>query len=238
MIQFERQQKIVDYLTHTNVAKIAELAKHLYTSEASVRRDISALEASGIVTRVYGGVVLSHNQNEVLPAKIRESENSHFKNIIAQTAAELLRDDDTIIFDNSSTVRAICKYIKKRKNLKIITNNLAICSELKDTDITVYCTGGEYYKKRDSFLGPYAMDFLQTVHADSCFFSCKGLSNEGVMTDVSELEISIRKIMMKQSRNSYFLCDSSKIGKTYTFSLCKTDDVTSIICEKELPDFS
>ena len=90
MIQYERQQKIVDYLTHTNVAKIGELARHLYTSEASIRRDIAALEKTGIVTKVYGGVVLTRFQNEVLPAKIRESENSHLKNLIAQKAAPSL----------------------------------------------------------------------------------------------------------------------------------------------------
>lgn len=237
MIQYERQQKIVDYLTHTPIAKIGELAKHLYTSEASIRRDIAALEAEGIVTKVYGGVILSQYQNEVQPAKVRESENSQIKNVIAQKASELIHDDDIIIFDNSSTVRGLCKYIKKRKNLKIITNNLAICDELKDTDITVYCTGGEYYKKRDSFLGPYAEDFLRTIHADSCFFSCKGLSDEGILTDVSELEVSIRKIMMKQTKKVYFLCDSSKIGNTYTFKLCDASNVTKIICDKELPDF-
>lgn len=237
MIQFERQQKIIDYLTRTNVAKIGELARHLYTSEASIRRDIAALEASGIVTRVYGGVLLSHYQNEVSPAKLRESENSQIKNIIAQKASELIHDGDTIIFDNSSTVRSICKYIKKRKNLKIITNNLAICNELKDTDIKVYCTGGEYFKKRDSFLGPYAEDFLRGIHADSCFFSCKGLSEDGILTDVSELEISIRKIMMKQAKQIYFLCDSSKIGNAYTFQLCTADNITEIICDKELPAF-
>lgn len=237
MIQFERQQKIVDYLTETPIAKISELAKHLYTSEASIRRDIAALETEGIVTKVYGGVILSQYQNEVQPAEIRKSSNSEAKNQIARQAAELIHDGDTIIFDNSSTVRSICKYIKKRKNLKIITNNLAICNELKDTDITVYCTGGEFFKKRDSFLGPYAEDFLRSIHADSCFFSCKGLSDEGILTDVSELEISIRKIMMKQSNKTYFLCDSSKMGNTYTFQLCNADNVTDIICDKELPDF-
>ena len=237
MIQYERQQKIVDYLTQTNVAKIGELARHLYTSKASVRRDIATLETTGIVTKVYGGVVLSRYQNEVLPAKIRESENSQLKNLIAQKAAELIHDDDTIIFDNSSTVSALCKYIKKRKNLRIITNNLAICDELKDTDITVYCTGGEYYKKRDSFLGPHAEEFLRSVHADSCFFSCKGLSEEGTLTDVSEAEISILKLMMKQSKNTYFLCDSSKLGKKYTFKLCEAEDVTQILCDHDLPNF-
>lgn len=238
MLQYERQQRIVDYLSQKPIAKIGELARHLYTSEASIRRDIASLEAAGIVARVYGGVVLSHYENEVLPAELRESENSKIKNVIALRASELIHDGETIIFDNSSTVRALCKHIKKRKKLKIITNSLSICNELKDTDITVYCTGGEYYKKRDSFLGPYAEDFLHSINADSLFFSCKGLSNDGVLTDVSELEISMRKNMMRQANKTYLLCDSSKLGAKYTFKLCDAIDITEIICDQSLPDFT
>ena len=237
MIQYERQQKIVNYLSHTPIAKVGELAKHLYTSEASIRRDIAVLESEGIVTKVYGGVILSQYQNEVQPAEIRKSSNSEAKNQIARKAAELIHDGDTIIFDNSSTVSGLCKYIKKCKNLKIITNNLHICNELRDTDINVYCTGGEYFKKRDCFLGPYAEEFLSTIHADALFFSCKGLSDEGILTDVSESEISMRKLMMKQAQKTYFLCDSSKLGTTYTFKLCDVNDNTGIICDKELPEF-
>lgn len=238
MIQYERQKKIVDYLTHTPIAKIGELARHLYTSEASIRRDVAILESEGIVTKVYGGVVLSQYQNEVQPAEIRKSSNSEEKNLIAQKAANLIHDGDTIIFDNSSTVSGLCKYIKKCKNLKIITNNLHICNELWDSDVAVYCTGGEYYKKRDCFLGPYAEDFLSTIHADALFFSCKGLSEDGFLTDVSESEISMRKLMMKHADKVYFLCDSTKFGKTYTFRLCVAEDVTEIICDKELPSFT
>lgn len=237
MLQYERQQSIIDYLTQTHTAKISELAKHLYTSEASIRRDILVLESAGIVTRVYGGVVLSQYRNEVLPAELRVSENAEMKSIIAQRAAELIQDGDTIIFDNSSTVMGICKHIRKRKNLKIFTNNLSICRELRDTDIIVYSTGGEYYKKRDAFLGPRAETFLRSVNADSVFFSCKGLSDSGVLTDASEAEISMRRVMMEQARNSYFLCDSSKLGALHTFKLCDASDVTQIICDKEIDNY-
>lgn len=236
MLQYDRQQGIIDYLSKTRTAKINELARHLYTSEASIRRDIAALESAGIVTRVYGGVVLSQYRNEVLPAELRVSENSEMKSIIAQEAAELIQDGDTIIFDNSSTVMGICKHIRKHKNLKIFTNNLSICRELRNTDITVYSTGGEYYKKRDAFLGPRAESFLRSVNADSVFFSCKGISNDGILTDVSEAEISMRRIMMEQAKNSYLLCDSSKLGTLYTFKLCDACDVTKIICDSELPE--
>ena len=237
MLQYERQQAIVDYLKQHHTATIHALAKHLYTSEASARRDVAALEAAGLVIKVYGGVVLPEHKNEVVPVELRESANSAAKEIIALEAAKRIHDGDTVFFDSSSTVRRICKHIKSRKHLKIITNNLRICQELKDTDITVYLTGGEYYKKLDCFLGSYAERFIASINATSMFFSCKGLSNQGALTDVSETEIAIRQAMLAHAENSYLLCDASKVGQKYAFTLCHAKDLTEILCDKELPSF-
>ena len=237
MLQYTRQQSILKYLQERHTATIGELAKAIFTSEASVRRDIAAMESEGLVVRVYGGVVLAEHKNEVVPPALRDGANSAAKEAIALRAAELIHDGDTVIFDSSSTVRRICKHIRKRKNLKVITNNLRICEELKDTDIAVYVTGGEYFKKRGCFLGPYAERFLTSVNADSVFFSCKGLSPAGYLTDVSEDEISMRSAMLRQSRNSYFLCDSSKAGIGCTFTLCHAEDVTDILCDTDLPEY-
>lgn len=238
MLQIERQQNILAYLKENRTAKISQLAKSIYTSEASVRRDIAALEASGLVSRVYGGVILAQYKNDVVPPQLRDSANSAAKEVIAQEAARYIHDGDTVFFDSSSTVRRICSHIKRRKNLKVITNNLRICTELQDTDITVYLTGGEFFKKRNCFLGPYAERFIASVNADSLFFSCKGLSPSGLITDVSEDEISFRSVMLRQARNSYFLCDDSKLNTGCTFNLCHADDVTAVLCNVPVPDFS
>ena len=237
MLQYERQQAVLDFLKSHHTATIHALAKHLYTSEASIRRDIAALEAAGLVVKVYGGVVLPEHKNEVVPVELRESANSAAKEVIAQEAAKLIRDGDTVFFDSSSTVRRICKHIKNRKHLKIITNNLRICQELKETDITVYLTGGEYYKKLDCFLGSYAERFIASMNATSVFFSCKGLSQDGLLTDVSETEIAIRQAMLAHAENRYLLCDSSKVGQKYAFTLCHANELTEVLCDKELPSF-
>lgn len=237
MLQYERQQTIMNYLKQHHTASIHALARHLYTSEASVRRDIAALEAMGLVVRVYGGVVLPEHKNEVVPVELRESANAAAKEIIAAEAAKYIHDGDTVFFDSSSTVRRICKHIKHRKGLKIITNNLRICQELKDTDISVYCTGGEFYKKLDCFLGSYAERFIASINATSVFFSCKGLSEDGILTDVSEAEIAIRDVMLKHAENRYLLCDSSKAGAKYAFTLCHARDLTAVLCDRDLPQY-
>ena len=86
-------------------------------------------------------------------------------------------------------------------------------------------------------MGPYAERFIASINANSVFFSCKGLSQEGLLTDVSETEIAIRQAMLDHADNRYLLCDSSKVGQKYAFTLCPAADLTQILCDTEIPKF-
>lgn len=230
----QRQQQILNYLSDHHFASIDEIAKRIYVSGATVRRDLAKLEQKGFVKIVYGGVILSEYSNEVVPASLRDRENTSQKEEIAKEAAKLIKDNDIVIFDASSTVRRICRHITNRKNLTIITNNLRICEELKNSNISVYCTGGALIKKRDCFLGHYAEEFLRNVTASSMFFSSQGLLENGDIVDSSEEETALRKIMLSRVRNKIFLCDSSKFGREYPFTLCNISDITQVISDKSI----
>ncbi len=184
MIQVGRQQQIMELLHAKHFMTVSEIAESIYVSEATVRRDISKLAEQGLVKQVYGGVVLSEYRNEVVPISLRDKENSAKKEQIAMKAAELIHDNDTVIFDASSTVRRICRHITERKNLTIITNNLRVCQELKDSDVTVYCTGGALMTRRECFLGHYAEEFIRGIKADAVFFSSQGYSENGEITGI------------------------------------------------------
>ena len=230
MIQYEREQSIIDYLEKNRLASIKELANAIYTSEASVRRAVAELEKSGYVEKVYGGVILSKYKTSIIPARLRDSENSAAKDDIAKKAAELIKNGDTVIMDASTTVFRICRYIKKHKNLRIITNNLRICGEFTESDdIEVYCTGGRYNPRNCCFLGSYAESFINSVCADVMFFSAQGLNSDGEITDVNEREVSMRKAMLSRADRKVFLCDSSKIGLTKPFKICSKDDIDEVL---------
>lgn len=229
MENFQRQQEILRYLQIKHFASIAELSQILYTSQATVRREIQKLEAKGAVKSVYGGVVIAEYSKSPVPIFLRDKENSANKEKIAEKAATFISDNMTIIFDASSTVRRMCKYIKKRKGLIIITNNLRVCEELRDFDGQVICTGGTLIPRRDCFVGHFAESFIKTVKADMLFFSSQGLSQNGDITDSSEEEISLRKIMLESAKKKFFLCDSSKKNRDFPFVLCNTADITKVI---------
>ncbi len=232
---FERQNQLYDILKEKGSATVAELARMLYTSEASVRRDISALEKSGLVSRVYGGVVLASYKNSELPLSLRDAENSKIKEEIARRAAAYIEDGMTVIIDSSSTARRIVKYISHLKGLRIITNNLSIFEEGRRLDFEIYCTGGYYSRKGNDLLGPSAESFISSVTADILFFSAEGIDKSGEITDVSEERNSLRRVMMARARKRYFLCDDSKIGVRRTFTLCSAAELDGVICNAPLP---
>ena len=71
MIRYDRQQKILEYLEKKQSATVKELSDILFSSEASIRRDVETLEGQGYVKKIYGGVILSKYQNGVIPVNLR-----------------------------------------------------------------------------------------------------------------------------------------------------------------------
>lgn len=227
----ERQHQILNYLLENHFASIEEIAKRIYVSGATVRRDLQKLEQKGYVKTVYGGVVLTEYSNEIVPVSLRDKENVSAKEYIAAKAAQLINDNETIILDSSSTARRICRHIKNRKNLTVITNNLRICEELKDTNISLYCTGGAHMRRHDCFIGHLAEEFLKRISASTLFFSSQGITENGDIVDSSEEEVALRRTMLTRAKNKIFLCDSSKFDKNYPFTLCNISDITEMISD-------
>ena len=235
MIQYERRQSILQYLEKRQSASMRELADHIFASEASVRRDVATLEEQGYVERIYGGVILSQYRNSVVPLDLREGEHSAEKEQIAKRAAEMIPDGCTVMLDASSTARRIVKYLGNRRDLKIITNSVKLFDAPIGEHITLYCTGGTYSRHNHDFVGAGAETYLRSVTADFLFFSSQGLSDDGEITDVSEEETALRRVMLSRAKKRIFLCDSSKLGTKRVFTVCHKDELDGILCDAPLP---
>lgn len=235
MIQYERQQNILSLLQQRGTASVRELSAAVFASEASVRRDIEVLEKKGYVKRIYGGVMLSRHENSVIPLDLRDPEHSSVKEQLARRAAALIPDGATVLIDASSTTRRILRYLGHRRDLRIITNNLRLLQEAKDPTIQFYGTGGAYNPSNHAFVGPAAEAYVRGISADLLFFSSQGITEEGEITDVSEEETALRRVMLSRAKRRIFLCDSSKIGVRRVFTLCTRQDVDEIICDIPLP---
>ncbi len=212
---------------------VEELANKLFISEPTVRRDILVLEKKEIITRKRGRVNLKINAaDKRIPLFIRDMENNASKKEIALKAISHIKDGDVIMLDASTTAYCILPHLVNFKEIFVITNGAKTAIELAAMGIRTICTGGELTQESFSYVGTDAENILKNYNADIAFFSCRGLTEDGLATDNSILENSMRKIMIKNSRKSYLLCDKSKLGKTYLNTLCHIKELDGFITDK------
>ncbi len=236
MLPLERQQHILEILAEKQAVSVEELCARLYSSGATIRRDLQILENSGQLRRTHGGAVFLDGNAKDFPLQMRENENLSAKDIIARVALQHIHSGQTIFMDASSTVGQLAVRLKGFRNLRIITNGLKTADMLAGAEgVTVYCTGGRLRENAKSFVGVQAMEFASRFNADLAFFSCRGVHEVSGITDSTEEEADLKRIYMRQARRAFLLCDDSKLGKEFFCKIGDLDSVDDIICNIPLP---
>ena len=216
MLEVERFEKIMEYLREKKTAPVNVLAK---------------LERKGLVKRLHGGAILLDGANQELPLYLRERQNTDAKRIISEKASHHIVEGQTIFLDASSTAQYLIKYFENYQNLTIITNGLKTAQELNSLSHRIYCTGGLLLHNSSAYVGDFAADFVRNFNADIMFFSSRGVSESGQITDASREETYIRQVMLQQSRKHIFLCDHNKIGQVYCYNLCNVSQLDDYITD-------
>lgn len=231
MLIAERQQKILQLIERQGGARVEELVEQLYASAPTIRRDLTALEEKGLIRKVYGGAMPLTAANREIPLTVREQSHSTAKDRMAEQAAAHVRDGMVILMDGSSSVNRIVNYLEGFKDLIVVTSGAKTAVDLAERNITTLCTGGELLNHSLSYVGHHAEEFVRRINADLLFFSCHGINEEGLLTDLATEEVHLRQTMLRQARKKILLCDSSKFNKTYFYTLCHRDEVDLIISE-------
>ncbi len=234
----EREKLILEQLVKNNRVYVKELAQTIYASEPSIRRDLQSLEKQGLIKRVHGGAILEKTNNTAarIPFIIREYEQSDAKLIIAKKAAELVKDGDTVMLDGSSTAYHVIPFLSDKSNITVITNGVKALIKADEYGINAYAVGGRLLHGNQTLIGDLSHKIIESFNADICFFSCRGITEDGILTDFTVEENIIRQKMIAQSKINVFLCNSEKVGRKYLHTLCNIDAVDYIISDKTIPD--
>lgn len=236
MYTSERQEKILRIIRENIYITVNDLSKATFTSPSSIRRDLTYLQNNGLVLRTHGGVTLPDAVSGVASLHNRKSKNKLEKRKIARKASTLLKEGQTVLLDGSSTVMYLLPYISKFSTIKIYTNNLSTAIEAIELGIDTNCMGGHSIGGSTVLTGPDTCKVLEGINADICFFSSKSLDKDGVISDPMLEENYIRQLMIKYSKKSVFLCDSSKFNKQSLYRLASLDKIDVCIFDEQYPE--
>lgn len=230
----EREKRILEILLKEKKCTVRDLAMALFISEPSVRRDLQSLEGQHLIKRIHGGAVLEESalSKNKIPFLIREYEQSSAKALLARKAVELIGDGDVVFLDASTSCYYMIPYLAAKKGITVVTSGVKALSKLAEYDIRTVSTGGDLINSCLALVGDEAYRTLESFHADLAFFSCRGVSEEGYLTDISPEENGVRKKMMRHAKRSYLLCATEKFGKRYYHNLCHRDEIDGIITEE------
>ena len=113
MLTEQRFDIILKLLEERKSITVTELRELLDASESTVRRDITALDKAGKLTKVFGGAVaLNHKVTAYEPTVAQKSElNKEEKKKIAKYAAGLITPDDFVYLDAGTTTGLMLEYL-------------------------------------------------------------------------------------------------------------------------------
>lgn len=239
MLTDERYEKILKILDTEKYISSKELAKRLFVSMPTVRRDLAHLEASKQIVRSHGGARKVNDEYTVLPLGFRETVNHAEKRQLCEAAAKLIKDDSIIFLDGSTTVLQLAEFISPKQNVTVITNGIPILTVLTRRGIKTYSTGGELIESSMAYAGGFTEEFIRKFNIDTCFFSSHGVDKNGIIVDTSLPETQLRGALISQSVKSVFLCDKTKFDVTAPYNLMPVRDVDFVVTNCGEPkDFS
>ena len=125
MTAYDRQQQILKILQRQSSAKVSVLAEQLGVSQVTVRSDLDSLEEDGRISRVRSGAMLNGDYHILTPSLAARCQvNEEAKRRIARRAADMVKDGDRILLDESTTAFHMVPYLRKRNHLTIVTNGV------------------------------------------------------------------------------------------------------------------
>jgi DeoR/GlpR family transcriptional regulator of sugar metabolism len=232
----ERRQQILSILQKEKFVTVGKLCKSLYSSPATIRRDLAEMEEQGVLSRLRGGAELLEGSNNDMPLLLRIQKDKLKKEIIATLAVRYMEDASTIFMDSSSTVYYLARQIKDYSGRSVISSGLATINYLNEqTTATVHCTGGLLFHQ-SSFVGYPAVEAVKFHCADVFFFSCCGFSVRSGSTEAEEENAALKRAMSQNSKKNILLCDSTKFANNYFCRACATETIDLIITDKKPED--
>ncbi len=206
----QRRHTILALLAEHGEVSVDELAARFATSEVTVRKDLTALESSGLLLRRYGGAVPLPQE---LIGEVSQPQSAA-KQAIARAAVSRIREHARIIIDSGSTTAAMIPQLGHNPGLVVMTNSMSVANALREIEHEpmLLMTGGTWDPHSESFQGQVAEQVLRAYDFDQLFIGAAGLDLDRGTVTFNEL-LGLSRVMAEVAREVIVMLESEKIGR-------------------------
>jgi DeoR family ulaG and ulaABCDEF operon transcriptional repressor len=237
----ERERLILELMGDRGFVSYRTIEAQIDASPATIRRDLSRLEETGLIARVHGGARRTDAGQSGGPAlsgtPFQESLHLHLaqKQRIGAAAASLCLPGEGVMIDGGTTTFQMCPYLEGL-NLQVLTNSLHIVSILIAQHGTrILVPSGTVFREQNIILAPAGEESMPRFHAPKLFMGAASVGAQGIMQGDIVLVAAERRFI-DRADELIVLVDSSKFATRSGAVVCGLDDVDILITDDGISD--
>jgi DeoR/GlpR family transcriptional regulator of sugar metabolism len=229
----DRRSRLLELIRQRGFAALPDIAQEFQVSESTVRRDLEFLEEAGTAKRTHGGVFYTGPSPKLGHFDQRQKTQWDKKKLIAEAAARLIEDGDTILLDGGSTTYELARALVGRP-LQVVTNSLPVASLFTSSAAAdLVLIGGYVHGRTGVSLGPYANQMLAELNVRRAVLSVAGINSNGYFNS-NLLLVETERSMIQAADEVIVVADSSKFGRSSLALLGPLSAVHTLVVDNEI----
>lgn len=207
----DRETMILELLTAEHRLEVSALAGRVGVSQVTMRKDLDDLERRGLVIREHGCALLRSSDD----VQSRIAYHYEAKRKIAERAAELVDNGDTIMIESGSCCALLADVlVQRRKDLTILTNSAFIASYIRGKGaVQTILLGGIYQPEAQVMVGPMVRLCAEGFFVSRFFIGVDGWSARTGFTNQDHMRAQAVRDMASQAERVVVLTESEKFTR-------------------------
>lgn len=231
----ERHRRILSMLKVRSKLFVNELCEIFSVTPATIRNDLNQLERRGLLKRTHGGAISCSKTGFEQTSVQKNHVNADQKRRIAEYAASLIENGDTIALDTGTTTYCLAELLADKTDLTVITTDIRIANLLESYPLTaVILAGGALRKGFSCTTGAITNNVLSSLYADKVFMATNAVNPAGALCTPNIEQARVKQSLLAMGKQSFLLSDSSKFGAHSFARFGSVGDMDTVITDSEL----
>lgn len=235
MLTQQRKQLILDTLRRDGRIVAADLSASLGLSEDTIRRDLRALAAQGLLQRVHGGALPA--SPAVSNFAVRSQLQMPGKQAIAKAAAAMVQPGQVVFIDGGTTCQQLAQRLPPTLRATVVTHSPTIALALVEHPLVeVQLIGGHLFKHSVVAVGAAAIEAIRQVRADLYFMGVTGISATAGLSTGDMEEAHVKRALMAQAAETWVLASAEKLHAASPYVIAACTEATGLVVEPQTTD--
>lgn len=237
LIPAQRRSLILEMIRQRGVVSVQALSDAIGVSFSTIRRDLTRMDRAGVIQRSHGGAALrttpgtTFEPDHQIASRLARQE----KAAIGKLAADRLQDNQSVIFDSSSTVyEAAYQAVERGLKLTAVTNDIRIAELLaRSPSICLLVSGGSLRPGSYTLMGEPGTSFLRSLHVDVALIGIHAITGSTCCDTSAEVAYA-KRCMAAAAERVIVLADAAKFGSVAFCDAFALGDVSEVITDRRL----